>query len=158
MKGKQRPWRGESGLTLVELLIVIAIIGTLAAIAAPVIADVTDGARVARAIADIKTLESEIAVFERLNARLPTDLGEIGRGDIRDAWGNPYEYLDFATAGSSSTGRARKDRFLVPLNSTYDLYSKGRDGRSQAPLTASVSRDDIIRASDGGYVGLASSY
>jgi general secretion pathway protein G len=44
------------------------------------------------------------------------------------------------------------------LNSTYDLYSKRKDGQSSSPLTAKASRDDIIRANDGGYIGLASAY
>jgi general secretion pathway protein G len=34
----------------------------------------------------------------------------------------------------------------------------GRDGASQPPLTASASRDDIVRANDGQYIGLASGY
>jgi len=46
----------------------------------------------------------------------------------------------------------------VPLNSTYDLYSKGKDGASASPLTAKASADDVIRANDGGYIGLASGY
>jgi general secretion pathway protein G len=53
-------------------------------------------------------------------------------------------------------GQARKDRFLVPLNDDYDLYSMGKDGTSSPPLTAKVSQDDIIRANNGSYVGLAS--
>ncbi|MFQ5988854.1 MAG: hypothetical protein ACE5K9_02950 [Candidatus Methylomirabilales bacterium] len=52
----------------------------------------------------------------------------------------------------------RKDQFLVPLNSDYDLYSKGKDGQSQPPLTAQARRDDIVRANDGGFVGLAPEY
>ena len=48
-----------------------------------------------------------------------------------------------------------KDRFLVPINSDFDLYSMGKDGKSQMPLTAKDSRDDIIRANDGAYIGLA---
>jgi general secretion pathway protein G len=55
-------------------------------------------------------------------------------------------------------GQVRKDRNLVPINSRYDLYSMGADGRSVPPLTAQESRDDIIRANDGGYVGLAAGY
>jgi general secretion pathway protein G len=49
----------------------------------------------------------------------------------------------------------RKDRFLVPINSRFDLYSMGRDRASVPPLTAKVSQDDIIRADDGAFVGLA---
>lgn len=162
MKSIRLPWRSQSGLTLAELMIVMAIIATLAAIAVPIISDFTERARVASAIADIKILESEIAVFEALNGRLPTDLAEIGRGAIRDAWGNAYEYLNFADldtkGGGKDKAKVRKDHNLHPLNSTYDLYSKGRDGQSHAPLTAQASRDDIIRANDGGYIGLASNY
>ena len=47
---------------------------------------------------------------------------------------------------------------LVPLNSTYDLYSKGKDGASASALNAHASGDDVIRANDGGYIGLASGY
>jgi len=57
-----------------------------------------------------------------------------------------------------SIGHARKDRFLVPINSDFDLYSMGKDGQSVGPLTAQKSHDDIIRANDGGYYGLASNF
>ena len=57
-----------------------------------------------------------------------------------------------------SIGHARKDRFLVPINSDFDLYSMGKDGQSVSPLTAQKSHDDIIRANDGGYYGLASNF
>ena len=50
-------------------------------------------------------------------------------------------------------GHRRKDHSLVPVNSDYDLYSMGPDGDSQAPFTAQASRDDIVRASNGGYIG-----
>jgi general secretion pathway protein G len=52
----------------------------------------------------------------------------------------------------------RRDRFLVPINSDYDLYSMGADGRTATPLTASMSRDDIVRAGDGSFIGPASGY
>ena len=55
-------------------------------------------------------------------------------------------------------GGARKDRFLVPINSDFDLYSIGKDGQSAAPLTALHSHDDVIRASDGGFYGLAKNF
>jgi general secretion pathway protein G len=44
------------------------------------------------------------------------------------------------------------------LNSDYDLYSMGEDGESVPPLTAKQSRDDIIRANNGGFIGLAADY
>ena len=55
-------------------------------------------------------------------------------------------------------GGARKDRFLVPLNSDFDVYSMGRDRASTMPLSAALSHDDVIRASDGGFYGLAKNF
>jgi len=76
-----------------------------------------------------------------------------------DPWGRPYVYLKFPPSkGKAPPGGARKDRFLVPINSAFDLYSLGKDGNSVAPLTAAASRDDVIVANDGGFVGLASNY
>jgi general secretion pathway protein G len=63
-----------------------------------------------------------------------------------------------AGAGNGSAGRPRKDRFLHPINSDYDLYSMGKDGESVEPLTAQKSHDDVIRANDGSFVGWLSSF
>jgi general secretion pathway protein G len=136
----------------------MAIAATLAAIAVPAYSDVMERARIIKAVADIRTLEGEIAVFEANRRRLPADLAEIGQGGLRDPWSRPYVYMNFAAAGPEATSRMRKDRFLVPLNSAYDLYSTGKDGKTEPPLTAKASWDDVVRANDGGYVGLASSY
>lgn len=146
--------RGESGLTLMELLMIMGAIGTLSAIALLLYTNFSYSAQIARAVADIAILESEIDTFEMTNERLPNDLTEIGRDTLLDPWGHPYEYLNFAVGG----GQPRKDHALHPINTEYDLYSKGRDGASQPPLTASASRDDIIRANDGQYLGLAANY
>jgi general secretion pathway protein G len=47
---------------------------------------------------------------------------------------------------------------MVPVNSDYDLYSMGKDEDSQAAFTAQVSRDDVVRANDGNFFGLAIKY
>jgi general secretion pathway protein G len=133
----------------------VAVIGTLATIAILVYSNVTERAKVARAIADIATIESEIYAFATMNLRLPNDLAEIGRATFLDPWGHPYQYLNFAVSGNA---HCRKDRALHPLNTEYDLYSMGKDGASLPPLTAHVSQDDVIRANDGQYVNLAANY
>ena len=147
---------GAQGFTVVELLIVIAVLLTIAAIAIPNLLASVDQARVSRAVSEIIVLEDAITLYETINNQLPDDLSQVGYGNLLDPWGHPYQYLNHATMRGN--GQARKDRFLVPLNSDYDLYSMGKDGQSVAPITASKSQDDIIRASDGAYVGLASQF
>jgi len=65
---------------------------------------------------------------------------------------------DGGSSGNSAKGKARKDHSLVPLNTDYDLYSKGKDGQSRPPLPAPVSQDDVLRANNGGFIGLASTF
>lgn len=137
-------------------MLAIATLGTIMGVAIPAYNDYREKAKVARTMSEIRMLEKEIKIYELDNAMLPSSLSDVGHGSLLDAWGSPYVYLTIADA--KNKGVLRKDRFLVPLNSDYDLYSKGRDGKSQAPLTAKDSWDDIVRANDGGYVGLASEY
>jgi len=162
-----RQWRREAyaagqyrgtwhcgGLTIVELLIIAAIAVTLAAIGVPAYNGYRDRARITQAIVDIRTMDHDILIHESSEGKYPDSLEEIGRGGFLDPYGSPYQYLRIG----STKRQARKDHFLVPLNTDFDLYSKGRDGKSRAPLTARVSRDDIVRANNGEYVGLASEY
>ncbi len=154
------------GFTLIELLIVIMMIATLTAIGIPVYANALNNAQVTKAIADIHIFQKEIAFYHLFNGRVPDTLAAIGRANWRDPYGNPYEYLSYALAKKSNkwggtkegTAKPRKDRFLKPLNSDYDLYSNGKDGQSKEALNAKESWDDIVRAVDGGFVGLASEF
>ena len=145
----------QAGFSLIEVMIVIALIGTLAAIALPNYIEYRERAKTAQAIGDIRAMEKMIANFTLQNDRLPVSLAEIGMGGRLDPWGTPYQYQRVA---GTPKGALRKDRFLVPVNSDYDLYSRGRDRGSQPPFTAKASQDDIVRANDGGYVGLASEF
>jgi general secretion pathway protein G len=149
-------WAGtHRGLTLIELVIVLAVIATLSTIALTLYYDYRYQAQIARAVADIANISSEIQTFHMMNERLPVNLAEVDHATFKDPWGNPYEYFDIEFG---SGGQPRKDHNLHPLNSDFDLYSKGKDGDSTWPLTASKSRDDIIRANDGQFIGLASKY
>jgi general secretion pathway protein G len=149
-------WRGRLtfGFTLVELLLVLAIVGLLASIGIPKLGSTVERAKVVRAIGDIRVIQTDIAGRDSL----PVSLAEIGRDRLMDPWGRPYVYLRLAGASRGVIGQARKDRFLVPLNSDYDLYSVGRDGESRPPITAGPSRDDVLRANNGGFIGSASRY
>jgi general secretion pathway protein G len=142
---------GCSGFTLVEIAIVLAIIMTLTAIAIPSFRQYIEKVKIARAIVEIYGLEKEIRSYEPL----PDSLAVLGRNNLVDPWGHPYEYLKVEGA---TKGKLRKDRFMVPVNSDFDLYSMGKDGKTATPFTAKASWDDIVRASDGAYVGLVSNY
>ncbi|HUT83242.1 MAG TPA: prepilin-type N-terminal cleavage/methylation domain-containing protein [Thermodesulfobacteriota bacterium] len=145
-----------SGFTLLELLVVVGITSTLSAIAIPSYQSYIEKARITKAIAEIYILDKEIFAYEMTNKELPDTLGDIGRGNLKDPWGHPYQYLNFANI--QGQGLMRKDRFMVPLNTDYDLYSMGKDGVSKPPLTAKPSHDDIIRVNNGRYIGKASEY
>jgi len=146
-----------AGFTLIEMMIVVAIVATLAALAIPPLHKAIEEARVARAIGDLRALQADIVGYEAGGGTLPASLAAVGRGGMDDPWGNPYQYLRIE-GSQSGNGMLRKDRFLVPLNSDFDLYSMGPDGRSRPPLTARASQDDIVRANDGAFIGLASRY
>ena len=144
------------GFTVVELLIVVAIIFTVSAIAVPNLLAAMNEAKVARAVGDIHAIGVAIQEYDLLNGQYPDSLADAGYGSTVDPWGNPYQYLNFANVHGN--GQMRKDRFLVPINTYFDLYSMGPDGQSVGPLTAQQSHDDIIWANDGGYVGPASNF
>ncbi len=147
-----RPGWRELGLTVIELLIVIALLGIVSAIGVPTFLQQLERMRVLRAIADIKAIESEINSYENLMDVLPADLDALDVHARQDPWGRPYVYFRFG--GPGWRGEARKDRFLVPINSAFDLYSVGRDGESRPPLQNPKSLDDVVRANDGAFCGL----
>jgi general secretion pathway protein G len=148
--------RGASGFTLIELGMAVAIVALLAAIAIPAYQGHVFRVRVAEATSDIKQIEREIERFKTRSGGLPASLADLDLEANEDPWGNPYQYLSFA--GLTGSGAVRKDHNLVPINTDYDLYSLGPDGQSKLPLTAKVSQDDIVRASNGRFVGLAREY
>jgi general secretion pathway protein G len=153
-------WAGNDrslGLTTIELLIAIVIMATLASLGVSLYPNTLNIARIAKAIADIRGLEKEILVFQRVKGTFPDNLSQIGRGALLDPYGNPYQYLNSAHVGKGK-GDLRKDKNLVPINSDFDLYSMGQDGQSVPPLTGKQSWDDIVRAANGGFVGLASEF
>ena len=156
------PVRGQSqqrlgAFTLVELLLAVAILGTLGAIAVPTYNNYIDNARNATAMADIVDIGQQIATFQAERGSPPNTLAQAGVSTLLDPWGRPYQYLLIAGVVPEPPG-VRKDHYVHPLNTDFDLYSMGKDGVSQAPLTAQASHDDIIRANNGRFVGLASDY
>jgi general secretion pathway protein G len=122
------------GFTLMELIVVIAIIATLAAVAGPTVFRNASDAKISAARSQIETFSLALNAFRLDNDQFPsTEQGlealrthpvsgdplpnwrgpYVSKSIPRDPWGRPYIYI--------SPGRANP--------SSFDLYSLGRDGR-----------------------------
>jgi len=172
------------GFTLIELSIVISIIGVPASVAGTQYVRYLERARMARAIVELRGISAQLEAFGDDDNVLPASLSDSGIS-TKDPWGNPYQYLLIegqlppgmasnsaglphvgapdnsggqGGGGKPAIASARKDRFLVPINSDFDLYSVGPDGESMPTLNHPTSRDDIIRAADGAFYGLAEKF
>lgn len=151
------PFSGRnSGLTIIEMMLIVAIVAVLALIAVGSYAKYRERINTMRAISDIGSLEPLISGYALDNNAYPDTLADIGRDTIKDPWGNPYQYISHDN--NTTRGHWRKDRNIVPINSDYDLWSNGTDGLSSGPLTAKNSRDDIVRANNGRFIGLVSDF
>ena len=145
----------QHGFTLTELMIAVIVAALLASFAIPAYNGYIDRARMSRAIGDIGSLSLQLYRWQLNTRKFPETLADAGLGGLVDPWGNPYRYLNIATA---NVGQVRRDRNLRPINSDFDLYSMGADGDTQTQLMGNKARDDIVRANNGEFIGLAKDY
>ena len=142
--------------TIIEFGLVLIIFGLVFGTVTPAIYHHVESAKSVNTTGELQEIEKDIAQFLKDNDRYPDSLDELYNPVPLDPWGNPYQYLNIVN--NPSTGKLRKDRNLVPINSDYDLYSMGPDGQSVSPLTADPSKDDIVRGRNGKYFGLATDF
>jgi general secretion pathway protein G len=122
----------QAGFTLIEIMVVVVILGILAAIVVPKVMDRPDAARITKAKQDIRAIQSALDLYKLDNYNYPsTDQGlealvtkPSGTPEARnwkqggyldrlpkDPWGNEYQYLSPGSHGN------------------VDIFTLGADGR-----------------------------
>lgn len=124
--------RRAAGFTLIEIMVVVIIIGLLAAVVVPQFLGRVDDARVSKAKQDIQAIETALTMFRLDNFKYPTTeqglaalvqqptdptirnwrAGGYLRKVSKDPWGNDYQYVQPGQRGGE-----------------YDLYSLGADAQ-----------------------------
>ena len=115
MMTKIRKCLKQKGFTLVELMVVIAILGVLGAIAIPKFTDSIATANTAKIAADLRTIDSAIVMYQAQNGgTAPTGIG-----------------TDSTSAATTLTGAGLL--VVAPQTPAGDYYLKGK--KSKTPLT-----------------------
>ena len=129
--GSRNVRRQARGFTLIEIMVVVIIIGLLAAVIVPQVISKVDDARIAKAKEDIQSLETALTEYRLDNSTYPTTEeglqalvkqpndpsvthwhGPYVQRLSKDPWGHSYHYVYPGTHG-------------LP----YDLYTLGADGQ-----------------------------
>ncbi|MFT4045351.1 MAG: type II secretion system major pseudopilin GspG [Solimonas sp.] len=129
---RRRQGARQGGFTLIEIMVVVIILGILAAMVVPKIMDKPDQARVVKAKQDIRALESALNLYKLDNFNYPSTQQGLEALVVRpsgdpepknykaggyiqtlpkDPWGNPYQYLSPGTRNE------------------IDIFSYGHDGK-----------------------------
>jgi general secretion pathway protein G len=129
---RQRLRTRAGGFTLIEIMVVVIIIGLLAAVIVPQVISKVDDAKIAKTKSDIQALETALTMFRLDNSKYPTTeqglqslvtqpndptvrhwrAGGYIQRISKDPWGNDYQY--------AFPGQHGKE---------YDLFSLGADGQ-----------------------------
>jgi general secretion pathway protein G len=131
--GVRRAGTRHEGFTLIEIMVVVVILGILAALVAPNVMRRIDDAQIAKVKQDLQALETALNLYRMDNFKYPTtdqglqalvaqpndptvrnwkQGGYLSGGLRQDPWGNDYLYVNPGTRGGE-----------------YDLYTLGADGQ-----------------------------
>ncbi len=129
LAARRPPRRSARGFTLIEIMVVVVIMGILAALVVPRLLDRPDQARAVAARQDISTIMQALKLYRLDNGRYPTSeqglqalIARPSAGPVssswrqtlerlpQDPWGQPYQYLN------------------PGVNGEIDVFSLGADG------------------------------
>lgn len=93
--------KSQKGFTLVELLVVVVIIGVLAAIAIPKFTAATDDSKIAKIKADMRTIGSAVSLYQaRYNGGVPADLQRLKDTNLLTSVPKHPDGTDYTTDGT----------------------------------------------------------
>ena len=136
--------KNQKGFTLVELVVVIAIIGILAGMAIPRFLDATASARGAKVVADMRTIQSAEMIYFAKYSKYPTTALATGTTDftnlVQGGWPLPPAGKIIVAPTMSNNTNAKPYEGTIASGATYKYTGTGVEPGN---LTVTVGSNDV---------------
>jgi len=149
----------QAGFTLLEIMVVLVIIGVMAAIVAPRFIERADEAKVTATRAQMSNIAQSLKLYRLHRSRYPStseglntliQAGSDGKRYMdslpKDAWGNDFIYLspgvhgDFDLLSYGADGRSGGTGFVQGTRCAVDTLMQSMDGEGRATLPHPVEQ------------------